>query len=63
MQLHQTKRLSVELLAMAENLKRAIRLGADRDVPEGARIIQLTDTLAKVWEKQLRRIAEDLLTL
>ncbi len=38
--------LSERLSGFAEALDCAPRLGADRDVPEGARVIHLSDTLA-----------------
>lgn len=37
-----------------DTLKRAPRFGNDRDEPEGARWIQITDTLANRWAEELR---------
>jgi hypothetical protein len=45
------------LLELARSLDEAERFGADEDEPEGARWIQLTDTLAKQISSQLREIA------
>ena len=42
------------LLDMAEALDQSARLGADKDQPEGARYIQISDTLARRWAARLR---------
>jgi len=57
------KRHSVRLLEIAEGLKTAGRFGADKDVPEGARRIQISDTAAVGLEQYLRELAADLLRL
>ena len=38
----------------ADILDRSVRLGADRDEPEGARYIQISDTLARQMADALR---------
>jgi len=46
------------LLQMADALDDAERMGAERDVPEGACYIHLSDTLARLMSEALRAIAE-----
>lgn len=38
-------------------LENAPRMGAERDVPEGACYIQMSDTMAKKMAEKLRRLA------
>ena len=40
---------------VAEILESATRIGADRDVPEGSRTIEISDTLARQMAKALRQ--------
>ena len=47
-----------KLLEWANALREAERLGDDYDCPEGARYIQISDTLAKEFEADLRELAE-----
>ena len=45
------------LLKLARALDESWRYGADQDVPEGVRYIQISDTLAKQIAQKLREIA------
>ena len=40
---------------VAEILDSATRIGAERDVPEGSRTIEISDTLARQMAKALRQ--------
>ncbi len=46
------------LQELAQHLDEADRVGAREDVPEGARFICITDTLAREIAMRLRKIAE-----
>lgn len=48
------------LRELAQQLDEAQRVGAFEDIPEGARTIKLTDTLAREIAERLRRIADHL---
>lgn len=43
---------------IAEALDDSARMGKERDVPEGACYIQISDTLAKQMSKALREVSE-----
>lgn len=45
---------------LIELFEAAPRLGAETDMPEGARYIQISDTLAKRIAASLRKLAADL---
>ncbi len=45
------------LLKLSQSLKNAGREGADKDEPEGARYIRMSDTLAGSIARRLERIA------
>jgi hypothetical protein len=45
---------------IVESLKSAPRLGAEKDDPEGARYIQISDTLVNLFVLSLERHLEDL---
>lgn len=47
-----------DILDIIEGLSLADRIGADEDIPEGARYIQLSDTLACKMVLVLKRINE-----
>jgi len=47
---------SVEARQIADALDAAERMGRERDVPEGACYVQISDTLAREWSASLRRI-------
>lgn len=49
-----------ELEDIASVLEEADRLGADKDDPEGARFVQISDTLAQDIVRRLRSIPDDL---
>ena len=44
-----------KILGVANALRRAERLGADKDEPEGVRYIQVSDTLARLLADELDR--------
>jgi hypothetical protein len=50
----------VYLRELARQFDQAERVGALEDVPEGARTVRITDTLAREIAERLRRIAESL---
>ena len=46
------------IFELSQALEQADRLGADADSPEGARNIQISDTLARQWARRLFDIWE-----
>jgi len=46
-----------ELRGIADALDTAGRQGSDQDTPEGARVITMSDTLAREFAGRLRRLA------
>lgn len=46
-----------DLLEIAKELDDSVRLGADKDVPEGVRYIKISDTLARELAIKIRSIA------
>lgn len=51
------------LLRLAEALRKTERFGAETDEPEGARYIQLSDTLAKEIDRELVLTADALMKI
>jgi len=54
--------LQKELRELADGFDRMERMGAERDVPEGACYVKLSDTLAQQIALTLRRAADRLPT-
>jgi hypothetical protein len=54
-----TDEARIYLLSLADALDEGVRLGAARDVPEGSRILQMSDTWARGTARQLREMAKD----
>jgi len=46
------------MLDIANGIERSVRLGNIKDIPEGQRYIQISDTLAKEITEKLRIIAQ-----
>ena len=48
------------LYQLASSLENAIRIGSEKDEPEGDRYIQISDTLATLTAERLKRIADNI---